>query len=377
MYFKGLNGLRFFAAILVVVTHVESIRKKLGFFHLSDLSLFQTGGLAVQFFFVLSGFLITFLLLQERKNTGEVQLKNFYLRRVFRIFPLYYLLAIIGLYILPYIILPLFKAPFQADFNLLTGSLLYFLFLPNLANSLFTTNHLYPLWSIGVEEQFYMAWAPLMKYFQRYFVPICLCIIFFKMGLNLFLQKNYTHEWFTKFIATLQFECMAIGGLGAWWIFTLEKKQLDTHFLFQKKIQIIVLALIASLIFFKISISQSTSYAAECWKFIFNPITYPIISSLLFLHLILNVSLNKNSFIKTENRIFNFLGEISYGLYMYHILVVYVVIKVLGKHISGLHPLLFTTILYSFVLSLLILVCHFSFKYFEKPIIKFKQHFNN
>jgi peptidoglycan/LPS O-acetylase OafA/YrhL len=165
---------------------------------------------------------------------------------------------------------------------------------------------------------------------------------------------------------------MAIGGLGAYWVFNLEKKQLETHFLFSKKIQIVVLSLIASLIFFKINLSQSASYAAQLWKFIFNPLTYPIVSSLLFLHLILNVSLNKDSFIKTENRIFNFLGEISYGLYMYHILVVYVVIKVLGKQISGLHPLLFTVILYSIVLSLLVLVCHFSFKYFEKPIIRLK-----
>ena len=372
MYFKGLNGLRFFAAILVVVTHVESIRKKLGFFNLSDFSLFQTGGLAVQFFFVLSGFLITYLLLQEKEKTQKISLKNFYLRRVFRIFPLYYLLAIIGLYILPYVILPLFKTPFQAEFDLTTGSLLYLFFLPNLANSWYTTNHLYPLWSIGVEEQFYIIWAPVMKYLKKYFVSICVFIIFAKILGLYFLQQNYTHEWFTKFFTTLQFECMAIGGLGAWWLFFRNEKNLTTHFLFQKNVQIIVLLLIVSLIFFKINLSQSDSYAGEIWKFIFNPTTYPIVSSILFLHLILNVSMNEKSLIRTENRILNFLGQISYGLYMYHILVVYMVIKIVGKTLSNSNPIFFTSILYTLIISILVGVCYLSYRFFEKPFLKLK-----
>ena len=372
MYFKGLNGLRFFAAILVVVTHVESIRKKLGFFNFSDYSLFQTGGLAVQFFFVLSGFLITYLLLQEKEKTQKISLKNFYLRRVLRIFPLYYLLAIIGLYILPYVILPLFKTPFQAEFDLVTGSLLYLFFLPNLANSWFVTNHLYPLWSIGVEEQFYIIWAPVMKYFKEYFIAICVSIIALKIFGLYFLQQNYAHEWFTKFFSTLQFECMAIGGLGAWWLFFRTEKNLTSHFLFQKTIQVMVFSLLASLIFFKISLSQSDSYVSQIWKFIFNPFTYPIISSVLFLHLILNVSMNEKSLLKTENRILNFLGQISYGLYMYHILVVYVVIKIAGKTLSNLNPILFSTILYTLIISVLIGVCYLSYRFFEKPILRFK-----
>jgi peptidoglycan/LPS O-acetylase OafA/YrhL len=372
MYFKGLNGLRFFAAILVVITHVESIRKKLGFFNFSDYSLFQTGGLAVQFFFVLSGFLITYLLLQKDKNTQKISLKSFYFRRVLRIFPLYYLLAIIGLYILPYIILPFFKTPFQAEFDLFTGSVLYLFFLPNLANSWFSTNHLYPLWSIGVEEQFYIIWAPVMKYFKKYFIAICLSIVALKIIGLYFLNQNYAHEWFTKFFATLQFECMAIGGLGAWWIFFKDDKKLSTHFLFQRSIQIIVLTLLASLVFFKTNILQSVNDVSEIWKFIFNPITYPIISSLLFLHLILNVSLNEKSLLRTENKVLNFLGQISYGLYMYHILVVYTVIKITGKTLSGFSPILFSAILYTLIISLLVSVCYLSYRFFEKPILKLK-----
>lgn len=64
------------------------------------------GGLAVTFFFVLSGFLITYLLLIERDTKGTINIKNFYLRRVLRIWPVYYVIFVIGFLILPRLILP-------------------------------------------------------------------------------------------------------------------------------------------------------------------------------------------------------------------------------------------------------------------------------
>ena len=82
-YFKGLNSLRFFAAYLVVIHHAEQIRMKYGLFHLKEYSLFNNGGIAVTFFFVLSGFLISYLLLKERNTTNTIAVKNFYYRRIY------------------------------------------------------------------------------------------------------------------------------------------------------------------------------------------------------------------------------------------------------------------------------------------------------
>jgi peptidoglycan/LPS O-acetylase OafA/YrhL len=370
MYFQGLHGLRFIAAFLVVITHAESIRKKLGFYHFSDYSLFQTGGLAVQFFFVLSGFLITFLLLQEDEKNKTISLKSFYLRRVGRIFPLYYFLAIIGLFVLPFFLIKILKTPFFVEFDLYTGSVLYLFFLPNLANSWFNTQHLYPLWSIGVEEQFYLIWAPLMKIFKKYFIKICIFIVILKIGGLLFLNQNYPHEWFTKFFATLQFECMAIGGLGAWWIFYQEKKDITNVFLFKKPFQLLVFMLIASLIFFKIELTASENILGVLFRSIFNSLTYPIVSSVLFLYLILNISMNSKRLFGGENKILNYLGQISYGLYMYHILVVNIVIRLLGKTIFTWNPILSTSVFYVLTLGTLILVCHLSYQYFELPMMK-------
>ena len=103
-HFKGLDSLRFFAAYLVVLHHAEQIRMTYGLFNLKQYSLFNNGGLAVTFFFVLSGFLISYLLLKEQFGKGTISVKKFYFRRVLRIWPLYFLLILIGTLLLPYIL---------------------------------------------------------------------------------------------------------------------------------------------------------------------------------------------------------------------------------------------------------------------------------
>ena len=76
-HFKGLNALRFFAAYLVLIHHLEQIRLKNSLFNFKEYSFFNNGGLAVSFFFVLSGFLITYLLLKEFDERGLINIKYF------------------------------------------------------------------------------------------------------------------------------------------------------------------------------------------------------------------------------------------------------------------------------------------------------------
>jgi len=88
----------------VIVHHIEQFKEKFGY----DNHLFYTrfirliGPLSVfSFFVVLSGFLITSLLLVEKERTNTINIKSFYMRRVLRIWPLYYLTVILGLFVLP------------------------------------------------------------------------------------------------------------------------------------------------------------------------------------------------------------------------------------------------------------------------------------
>ena len=91
LHFKGLNALRFFAALFIIIYHTT------GGFH-DTMSptyklFFQNLVIGVDFFFLISGFLIIYLLLVEKQNTGSIHIGKFYLRRVLRIFPLYFLIV--------------------------------------------------------------------------------------------------------------------------------------------------------------------------------------------------------------------------------------------------------------------------------------------
>lgn len=96
-YFKNLDTLRALAAIIVVIGHVEFFKKNNSIPNLieSDFIIFPNGHLAVVLFFVLSGFLITYLLTIE-KESGSISFKKFYMRRILRIWPLYYLIIFLS-----------------------------------------------------------------------------------------------------------------------------------------------------------------------------------------------------------------------------------------------------------------------------------------
>ncbi|MDA1264642.1 MAG: acyltransferase [Planctomycetota bacterium] len=144
--FGSLDGLRGLAVAAVVWHHTQR-----GF---AGVPASQRGYLGVDLFFVLSGFLITTLLLRERDDHGRIGLGRFYARRALRIFPLYYglLLVLIALFLVrPQLLM---AAPFFED-------------LPHLAT--YTTNwvpsstFLVIAWSLAAEEQFYLAWPPTLK----------------------------------------------------------------------------------------------------------------------------------------------------------------------------------------------------------------------
>ena len=159
-HFGHLDGLRFICISMVLWHHYSPIER-------STAQLFSRGFLGVDFFFVLSGFLITTLLLRETRTYGQFSMKNFYIRRAVRIIPVYYfVVTVISLY---YIVA-------QGQTEYLAGTPYYYLFLSN-----FLTEHT-PLleitWSLSVEEQYYLLWPLLLLILPgRIMVPTCLFLI--------------------------------------------------------------------------------------------------------------------------------------------------------------------------------------------------------
>ncbi|GAB3579705.1 acyltransferase [Amycolatopsis endophytica] len=140
-WFPGLAGLRALAALAVV------------FFHYGGPVVDRLQGwIAVQLFFVLSGFLITTLALREEDRTDRISLRDFYLRRVFRIIPVYLLL--LGLTTLAMTLAGTYHSSRLGD------AMPYYL---TFFNEVVDYNTPYPTsWSLGVEEKFYLVWPALL-----------------------------------------------------------------------------------------------------------------------------------------------------------------------------------------------------------------------
>lgn len=367
IYFPGLNGLRFFSSLAVFVTHVELMKAKLGYSNFWHNTLIHyLGVIGVSFFFVLSGFLITFLMLTEKKHFKLFSLKKFYLRRVLRIWPLYFLLLIIGFFILPYYTyVPYFSDHFKIEFS--ANLILYILIIPNLALSMFVAVPLIgQSWSIGVEEQFYFFWPILFRLFKGFNYKLLVNFLVFWVLLKLIVLitiLNYDYPWLLILknnLAMLKFENMVIGAIGALLLF--ENKTNILNFIHNK----IILGISLIGIFISLYVFPD---------FLFDGIH--LVHSVFFLVIILNVSSNQKSFVKLENKFYNNLGRISYGIYMYHLIIIYFGIKIFDYfNIFLQNNIFFNILLYVFSLLITISLSYISYNLFEKQFLKIKDRFS-
>jgi peptidoglycan/LPS O-acetylase OafA/YrhL len=362
VHFPGLNGLRFFAALAVAVSHVELLKQYLGYPNAYDRpAVYELGRLSVTFFFVLSGFLISYLLLAEKELTGTVSLRAFYLRRILRIWPLYYLLVALAFFVLPRIA-PLAIPELTAAIpeNLTLTLPLFAFFLPQLALSLAApVPFAEPAWSIGVEEQFYLLWPLVVKKFRRFGMVIAVVIIATIAARHAALALATANRadaaalrWWNAAISYLYFtrmECMAIGGLGAWIVF--RQKRALLFFLSNRFVQVAVYALTAFLMI------------TPAGKPIFDYGWY----SVCFAVIIVNVATSPRSLIKLSHPLFDFLGNISFSMYMFHEIAIRIVIASLGVRSSAL--------LYSASLLLTIGIASASYLWFERPFLRLKKRF--
>jgi peptidoglycan/LPS O-acetylase OafA/YrhL len=170
-YLPELDVLRFFAFFAVFVSHVPPY----GLYSKNALgSLGTAGAFGVDLFFTLSGYLLTSLLLREREQTGYINLRAFYVRRTLRIWPLYYF-SIASAFLLTQIPDSFISAPpYPGNLFLPMQPKSYFfmaifLFNFDIAGSFLTNPYFFmtQLWSISVEEQFYLFWPWFARYVPR------------------------------------------------------------------------------------------------------------------------------------------------------------------------------------------------------------------
>jgi peptidoglycan/LPS O-acetylase OafA/YrhL len=368
VYFPGLNALRFFAAFLVFASHVELLKSRNGFENFYYTKTFlELGGSAVTFFFVLSGFLITYLLFVEKDLSGKISLRQFYLRRILRIWPLYYTVVLAGFFVLPHI--PYLQNSISGELyiNFYPKLFLFLLMMPNISYILFPhTPYISPAWSIGVEEQFYLAWPWLLSRTKKplqLFIILISAIYLIKIGLTAL--QNVSNSRIQEIAQTIldimyfaRFECMIIGSICAYILH--RKKDHILRILFNKYVQMFC--------YINIIIFLATGFKIPA----FNHIIY----SILFGIIILNISANPGSILKLQNNILNYLGQISFGLYMYHELAIGISIRFLKDLSFNFNNSSHNFILYIFSLLLTIGVASLSYFLLEKPFLKLKTKFS-
>ncbi len=369
-HFEGLNALRFFAAFFVVIHHAEAVRKKNGLFNLDWLSFFKNGGNAVTFFFVLSGFLITYLLLKEDKQTGKTSIKTFYIKRTLRIWPLYFLMFFAGALVLP-VAFKFLHISYEMPYTISQVWYYYVFFFPGLVTFYFGHHILEPLWSIGVEEVFYLIWAPLFKIFKKYIFQLLLGVMLTKMVIDIASIYIYKNELFRYISSILSFDAMAVGGLGAYFVFN-RKTDLANFFIFKTSIQIVIYGLLAVFLIYNINFQN------HLWKTFFStPVFSKLFLDFLFLYVIIGVSLIPHNLFRFENKYLSYLGEISYGIYMYHMFVIYAIVLVLKPFLGQIPPLFSTIAFYTILFLSVVLVAYLSKKYFEDYFLKLKAKLEN
>ena len=378
IYFGGLNGLRFFAATAVIFHHIEQYKLWAATRAGATVSVFTGHGLlstfiqalghkAVSFFFVLSGFLITYLLLAETTKTGTVALKKFYVRRILRIWPVYYLVILVAFFIVPHFFDIGGNGQHLLSNHFWIWFALSFFMLPNLVryNSVEIVGGS-QTWSVGVEEQFYLIWPWLVRKFRKHFVRMLLILIVGKLIVSVVfgmlaagLSPGKIQLVCNKFLLywnLFKIEQMAVGALGAFYLY--HRKPRAMNFFYHPLVNWVNFFLFVSLFLVEYKFQGDTLFEA-----------------LIFLLVIINVSTNPNCPVKFRHPLFNALGNYSYGIYMYHTIVIAMLFSLatttgLINHSSG-----FNLLLYIGAPLLTVFISWLSYTYYEKWFLHLKEKF--
>lgn len=341
----NITGLRFFLALLVMIFHISEFCSKHAIPFYNSLPIFNKGYEAVCMFFSLSGFLIIRQLYVEKKTTNTISLQNFYLRRALRIFPLYFLILFFGLTYYNYLLPKLgYVGGYNTNYDLIEGILLSVFFMPNVFSSLYGPGGIIEiLWSIGVEEQFYLFIAPMLLLLPSkktsLFLLICTFVFFFLyFGIeeSVLLKYNMLFFYFTS------------SGIVS--LLLLKKVSF-----FENKIVAFFVLLIFVIYFFTDVFTNSLSFS-----------NYNLISMLLFSVTIGVLSCKNYGFL--NNPFITYLGKISYGIYLYHAIVIQLIGLIYIKFFANLGMNYYLTVVcYNIVvLVATLLISHLSYHYFEK-----------
>ena len=346
-YFQNLDIVRFLSAIMIVFLHSYKgwIAWNENTFNKYIAQIINNFGIGVDIFFLMSGFLITYLLITEKNKNTTLHIKKFYFKRILRIWPLYFFLIIISPLILMWI-----KYPSPENY---------------VSNIFFVGNYeiiasekwKYPFahfWSICVEMHFYLFIPFLINYTSnKKIVSVIILLILGSIFFKMYAYKNL--GWFSIYLNTLsRIDLLLVGSLGGILYSKNSLYYLKLNFLYR-----VIFFIIFLLILSMEPVTKYDNFIEAGFKnYLY--IVIPII-------LILDYVFNKDHVSKKTN-LLNYFGKVSYGIYMYHNFLI-PIIMIKFQSIFKIESFFIFILLMIFFT---ILISVISYKYFESYFLKIK-----
>jgi peptidoglycan/LPS O-acetylase OafA/YrhL len=351
----SIRGLSFLAIFIFHTIHPLPGNNLIGNFFVF---IYDHLPLAIDVFFVLSAFLLTWLGINEYKQKGSFSFKNYFIRRVLRIWPLYYIILAIA-----FILIPLITSKLHVPVSL-PDPLWYIFFVSNF----YYIDHVFFLrflWTISAEEQFYLILGTCLKFLSPFLLVIFLIMAMTSISFSCYClltgKDSYTNvlTWLIDFAA---------GGIAACMLF--RSKGLNRFF---ANLPLWSTAIFYSYLLFHFIFLYIIDLTLKWDKGVVE-----LVSRYLFIiylgFFILEQIVNKNrTKVLEKSKFLTFTGRISYGLYCFHGLVL-TFFTILFKKLNYAAP---DVIFFSLAFLFTYLLATLSFRYLESPFLKLKERFRN
>jgi peptidoglycan/LPS O-acetylase OafA/YrhL len=355
-YRPELDVLRFGAFLLVLIKHSFPAPDGPGLrLHLLR-AVKHAGFFGVPLFFLLSAYLITELLLKEKRTTGDIRIGAFYVRRILRIWPIY-----LGMLLAAYIYGHIDRSAFipkseLAAYLLLVGN--WYVVLHN-----FMPGFALPLWSIGVEEQFYLLWPSLVRWGSEMSIIVASAAMLFVGQITLLQLSHYgaTIAPTIEANSLVQFQFFALGALIS---VVLSGRTMRLTLLSRLSLSIcgLLCYFLADFLFY----AASSTFHAQTIRTVPGFALAMLGTVLIFLSALgATVPAMASSLV--------YLGKISYGLYIFHLVCIHFATYVARTYFHLQQSLLL--VVWGMGLPLTIIVAAASYHYIETPFLRLKERF--
>jgi len=303
---------------------------------------------------VLSSYLITELLLREKDLIGTLDVKSFYIRRILRIWPLYF--AFLALAVVLQLIVPGQHVTWRAGlwFSLLAGN--WFIVFHGFPSSV-----IFPLWSVSIEEQFYITWPAVVRRVSEFAMLIIAgALLVAATASRVYLGMHHPGESDVWCNTLVQLDPIAIGILMA----VLLKGEIPRFSRLVRAALLVagITGLALGAMFFGIKNDPLTT-----GRIVFGYPSVAIGGALL----LLSVLRNGNG---GSNRALVYLGRISYGLYVFHVMGLLISDHVVSDQTSNLWRYCLRI---GVALTATIVMAAMSFRWLETPFLSLKQRFTH